>query len=139
MKTIRSSILTALVVAALSIIPAPQAKAARYEELSVTTLTLEGTVLTNTAARLNSAPASGDSISSPSVTAGSATIQTNASVAGVLTLSNAPKLPSALTATGTAVVAAGIRLPEGYSTNAAKFIEVTIGTTNYLIPMYVRP
>lgn len=121
------------------------AKAARYEELSVTKLNLAGVDITNTPARLNAAGSAGDNVATPSATIGTATIQTNASVggtlqvSGVLTLSASPKLPAALTATGTAVVAAGIRLPEGYSTNANKLIEITVGTTNYLVPAYVRP
>lgn len=137
---------TALFVAVIALaVSLGTAQAARYEELSVTKLNLAGVDITNTPARLNAAGSAGDNVATPSATIGTATIQTNATVGGtldvtgVLTLSAAPKLAAALTTTGTPVAAAGILLPEGYSTNAAKFLVITVGTTNYVIPAYVRP
>lgn len=78
-------------------------------------------------------------------TVGALTIQTNATVGGNLTvtgtvtLGSAPAFPTAGTQTGTPVVAAGITLPQGYSTNANKLITISIGGTNYVIPAFVKP
>lgn len=145
MKTTTTARTFAVILAAITLC-AIVTSGARYEELTVTSLILNGDTVTNTGDRLNAALSAGDSIpATPSATIGSATIQSNVTVGGtlgvtgVLTLSATPKLAAALTATGTAVVAAGVLLPEGYSTNAAKFIAIAIGTTNYVIPMYVRP
>lgn len=69
MKT-AAAYLTALLVAMFFALFVPQvADAARYEELSVTKLTLNETVITNTPARLNAATPAGTAAAFPSVAA----------------------------------------------------------------------
>lgn len=66
----------------------------------------------------------------------SATINTNLSVGKTLTIGAPPVFTTQQGVTGTPVAAAGILLPEGASTNAAKLLKISIGTTNYVIAVW---
>lgn len=112
----------ALAVALFILLLPTVARAARYEQLTVTELNLNGTVITNTPARLNSAAA-------PGGTVGAIAVQTNATVGGTLNVTGIVTL----NATQTVFAAAAATTPTNMIPGAGVGINVRINGTNYLL------